>query len=441
MSHGLDTEALAIAAACVVLWSVFSGRLERLYISAPIAFVAMGLVVTHGPLALIHFSPHSETIKSLAEITLALVLFTDASRVNIHELRSDLGLPVRLLAIGLPLTIGFGTAAAFGVIPGISLWVAATVGAIVAPTDAALGATIMEDPRIPNRMRRLLNVESGLNDGIATPFVNLFLAGAVSTEVAHSTTVLSAAGGLLVGAGVGAGVGLVGGWLLARANAQGWSAPGFRTFAAMGLALFAYSTAIEAHGNGFVAAFISGMAFGSVVRSDLERMVEFTEQSGGLLSLLVWLIFGAAMVVPGFEHATWSDFLFAVLALTVVRMVPVALALMGSGLDRFTVSFVGWFGPRGLASVVFGLIAYDNLDPTDAGRVLSVVTVTIALSVLAHGLSASPLAARYGAFSATLTGHGPEHRTTPAIRRRQSLGGHVSGTGGRSPGRQRSGPG
>jgi len=427
VSHGLDTEVLAIAAACTVVWSVFSGRLERFSISAPIAFVVMGLMVTHGPLALIHFAPHSETIKSLAEVTLALVLFTDASRVNIHELRADLGLPVRLLAIGLPLTIGFGTAAAFGIIPGVSLWVAAVLGAIVAPTDAALGATIMEDTRIPNRIRRLLNVESGLNDGIATPFVNLFLAGAVSTEVAHSTTVLSAARELLLGAGVGAAVGLVGGWVLARANTRGWSAPGFRTLTALGLALFAYSIAIEADGNGFVAAFIAGMAFGSVVRRDLERMVEFAEQSGGLLSLLVWLIFGAAMMVPGFEHATWSDWLFAVLALTVVRMVPVALALVGSGLDGFTVRFVGWFGPRGLASVVFGLIAYDTLDPTDAGRVLSVVTVTVALSVLAHGLSASPLATRYVAFSATLADHRPEHRTSPEMRPRASLGGHVGG--------------
>jgi sodium/hydrogen antiporter len=430
MSHGLDTEALAIAAACVVLWSVFSGRLERFYISAPIAFVVMGLVVTHGPIALIHFSPHSETIKSLAEVTLALVLFTDASRVNIHELRRDLGLPIRLLAIGLPLTIGFGTAAAFGIIPGISLWVAATVGAIVAPTDAALGAAIMGDARIPNRIRRLLNVESGLNDGIATPLVNLFLTGALATEAAHSTSVLGAAGELLIGAGIGAGVGLAGGWVLARANARGWSAPGFRTLATLGLALFAYSAAIEARGNGFVAAFIAGLAFGSVVRSDLEAMVDFAEEAGELLSLLVWLIFGAAMLVPGFEHATWSDYLFAVLALTAVRMVSVALALVGSGLGRFTVGFIGWFGPRGLASVVFGLIAYDSLDPTDAGRVLSVVTVTIALSVLAHGLSASPLAARYGAFSATLAGHEAEHRKTPTMRARASLSGHVGRNGG-----------
>jgi NhaP-type Na+/H+ or K+/H+ antiporter len=429
VNHGLDTAVVVAAAGSVVLWSLLSGRLERLFITAPIAFVVMGLVVTHGPLTFIHFNPHSSTVRSLAEVTLALVLFTDASRVNVHRLRHDLGLPVRLLAVGLPLTIGFGTAVAFGLIPGVSLWVAAAIGAIVAPTDAALGASIMEDTRIPNRVRRLLNVESGLNDGIATPFVNLFLAGAVTTEMIHSTSVLGAAGDLLIGAGVGAGVGLVGGWALARTTASAWSDAGFRTLTALGLALLAYGAAIEAHGNGFVAAFVAGMAFGSVVRRDLDDLVDFAEEAGGLLSLMVWLIFGAAMLVPGIEHATWSDFLFAVLALTAVRMVPVAVALAHSGLDRFTVAFIGWFGPRGLASVVFGLIAYDTLDPADAGRVLSVVTVTIALSVLAHGLSASPLAARYGAFSASLAGHQPEHLTIPTMRPRRSLGGHVVVTG------------
>ena len=284
MTHSLDTAALATAAACIVLWSVFSARLERLYISAPIALLVMGLVATHGPLAIIHFNPHSSTVRSLAEVTLALVLFTDASRVNINELRRDIGLPVRLLAFGLPLTIGVGTATAFAIIPGVSWWVAATIGAIVAPTDAALGASIIGDTRVPNRIRRLLNVESGLNDGIATPFVNLFLAGAVASEVTHSMSVLTAAADLLIGAGIGGGVGLVGGWVLTRAAAVRWTEPGFRPLAALGLAFFAYSSAIEAHGNGFIAAFIGGMVFGSVVRPDLESTVAFTEEAGGLLS-------------------------------------------------------------------------------------------------------------------------------------------------------------
>jgi len=421
VEHGLDTFTLAVVSACVVVWSLVSGRLERWSISAPIAFVVLGLVVTHGPVHLIELNPHSSTILSLAEVTLALVLFTDASRVNLHQLRHDLGLPVRLLAIGLPLTIGFGTAAALGILPGVGIWVAASVGAIVAPTDAALGSSIMEDERIPRRIRRLLNVESGLNDGIATPFVNLFLAGAVSTETVHAVHLASAVRELLIGAGVGAGIGLAGGWLVAWAMSTGWSSPGFRPLAALGLALLAYGLALQAQGNGFVAAFLAGMAFGSVVREGLDDIVVFAERIGGLLALMIWLLFGAVMVVPGFRAATWQDFVFAALALTAVRMVPVAMALAGSGLDRFTVGLVGWFGPRGLASVVFGLIAYDALDQAAGNQVLAVVVVTVTFSVVAHGLSAGPVAARYGTYVQTLTDHRPEHATTAPFRTRPGL--------------------
>jgi len=437
VEHGLDTEVLVVVSACVVLWALVSGALARWSISAPLAFLVLGLVVTHGPIHLIEINPHSSTILSLAEVTLALVLFTDASRVNIHQLRHDLGLPVRLLAIGLPLTIGFGTAVAFGVLPGIGIWVAASVGAIVAPTDAALGATIMEDPRIPDRIRRLLNVESGLNDGIATPFVNLFLAGAVSTEAAQPAGLGAAVRELLVGAGVGVGVGLAGGWLLTRAVAAGWSAPAFRPLVALGLALLAYALALHWNGNGFVAAFLAGMSFGSIVRVGLEEVVLFAERVGGFLALMVWLIFGAVMVVPGFRAASWQDYVFAVLALTVLRMVPVALSLVGSGLDRATVALVGWFGPRGLATVVFGLIAFDGLDPDAANQVLSLVVVTVTLSVVAHGLTAGPLAARYGTFAATLVDHRPEHHATAPYRTRPSLefrspGAEPAGDGGAS---------
>jgi len=431
VEHGLDTEVLVAVAACIVVWALVSGLVQRWSVSAPIAFVALGLLVTHGPLR-IGLNPHSSTILSLAEVTLALVLFTDASRVNVGRLRHDLGLPVRLLAVGLPLTIGFGTAVAFGLIPGIGIWVAASVAAIVAPTDAALGATIMEDTRIPNRIRRLLNVESGLNDGIATPFVNLFLAGAVSTETAQTggSELTAAVRELLVGAGVGVGLGLLGGWLVSRAVAAGWSAPGFRPLVVLGLALLAYGLALQWSGNGFVAAFVGGMSFGSLVPDGLDELVLFAERVGGLLALLVWLIFGAVLVVPGFEAATWQDYVFAVLALTALRMVPVALALLGSGLDRATVALIGWFGPRGLASVVFGLIAYDTLDHQGGNHVLGLVVVTVTGSVLAHGLTAGPLAARYGGFAATLVDRRPERRSTPALRTRPSLAFHPPGPSG-----------
>ncbi|HEX4127837.1 MAG TPA: cation:proton antiporter [Acidimicrobiales bacterium] len=411
MAHDLNLAALAVISACVVVWGLVSSRLERWNVSAPIAFVVLGLVATHGPVALVHLNLHSSAIRSLAEVTLALVLFADASRVNVHRLRADVALPVRLLGIGLPLTIGAGAALAAGLFSGAGLWVAAAIGAIVAPTDAALGASVMEDERVPAQVRRVLNVESGLNDGIATPFVNLFLAGAATAEaVRGASSAAVAARALLGGAGIGIGVGLVGALLLIQARKHRWSEPSFRPLAVLALALFAYSSAVLADTNGFVAAFVAGMAFGAACsRAGDDEPLEFSQEAGTLMSLLVWFIFGAVMLVPGLDGATWRDVVFALLALTLVRMVPVAVSLAGAGLDRSTVAFIGWFGPRGLASVVFGLVAVDTLAPAEAKIVLAAVTVTIALSVLLHGVTASPLAVRYGQVAARLQLGRPEH--------------------------------
>ena len=426
MNHDLNIAALAVVSACVIVWGLVSARLERWDVSAPIAFVVLGLVVTHGPTDIIHFNLHSSTIRSLAEVTLALVLFADASRVNVRALRADAALPARLLGIGLPLTIGAGAATAALLFGSNGLWVAAAIGAIVAPTDAALGASIMQDKRVPSGVRRLLNVESGLNDGIATPFVNLFIAGAVTTEAVSGTHLSKAVVELVGGAALGIAVGVVGAVLLALARRHGWSSPGVRPLTILALALFAYSTSVVAGTNGFIAAFVAGMAFGTVDHHNDEAALQFTEEAGTLLSLLVWFIFGAVMLVPGLEDLGWRDVVFALLALTLLRMLPVAVALAGTGLDRGTVAFVGWFGPRGLASVVFGLIAVDSLAPSESKVVLAAVTLTVALSVLLHGISASPLAARYGAYASRLGPAGPEHTvaapiSTRTLHRHQAL--------------------
>ena len=416
MDHGLNVEVLAVVAGCFVLWGLVSSRLERWNISAPIAFVILGVAVSHGPLDFVHLQLSSSDIRSLAEVTLALVLFSDASRVNARKLRRDVGISVRLLGIGLPLTIGIGAAIAFGLFGGSGIWVAATIAAIVAPTDAALGASVMEDERVPSAVRRALNIESGLNDGIATPIVNLFIAGAAVTEAVHGTpSVAASVVELLGGAALGAGIGVAGAVLLTLTLRHHMSAPSFRPLAILSLAVLAYSTAVLAGTNGFVAAFVAGMAFGTIDRHGDEEPLAYTQETGTALSLLVWFLFGAAMLVPGLEDAGWRDVVFALLALTVVRMVPVALALIGAGLSRPTVAFIGWFGPRGLASVVFGLIAFDTLDPAESKVVLAAVTVTVGASVLLHGLSASPLAGRYGEMSRNIHPERREHTETAAL--------------------------
>jgi NhaP-type Na+/H+ or K+/H+ antiporter len=392
----MSTSDLAIVAALIFIWGALSARLERFDVTAPIAFILAGLLLTHGPLAPLGFAPSPQEVKALAEITLVLVLFCDASRVGLRDLRSDMGLCIRLLAIGLPLTMGLGTLIALPVVGTGNLWLALLVGAALAPTDAALGAGMMVNPTVPVRIRRLINVESGLNDGIATPVVLIALAGLGSSGHAAGIGPAEAAAELVLGVAIGAVVGGVGGYLVRVASDRGWVAGSFAGSAVLALAICAYACSLALHGNGFIAAFVGGLAYRAAGGERGERMVPFVEESSALVSLLVWLAFGAVVVVSAFDGLTWRDVLYAVLSLTLIRMVPVAVALAGARLGRTTVAFIGWFGPRGLASVVFALLALEEIGERQAGSAITIISFTVLLSVVAHGVTADPLARRYG---------------------------------------------
>jgi sodium/hydrogen antiporter len=387
---------VALVGALIFAWGALSARLERADITAPIIFIGAGLLLSHRPLALLGVTPSPETVRVLAEATLVLVLFADASRVDLRKLRADWALYARLLGVGLPLTIGLGTLLAFGLLPNTDIWLALLVGAALAPTDAALGAGMILNPLVPERIRRLINVESGLNDGIATPFVAVALAGAATAEHSSSPTPLTAVAELAIGLLVGAAVGGVGGWLLGIGLRRGWAAAESAAPAVLALAACAYASSLALHGNGFIAAFIGGLAFGSTAGQRGESLMPFVEDAGGLVSLLVWLAFGAIAVAPAFTDLTWQIALYAVLSLTLIRMAPVALALAGAGLNRTATAFIGWFGPRGLASVVFGLLALEELGPTAAKPAETAIGVTVVVSVIIHGATADPLAKRFG---------------------------------------------
>ena len=395
---------LAIVTALLFGWGTLSARLERFDVTAPIAFVLAGVLLTHGPLTPLSIAPAPQTVKALAETTLVLVLFSDASRVGLRDLRDDAGLCLRLLGIGLPLTIGLGTLLALALFPGLTGWLALLVGAALAPTDAALGAGLMVNPAVPTRIRRLINVESGLNDGIATPFVLIALAGAATAAHEHSIGPAEAVAELVLGVLVGGVVGGVGGWLVQVARRRDWAAEGFAGPAGLGLAVCAYASSVAVHGNGFIAAFVGGLAFGTASGRRGEPLVPFVEETGALVSLLVWLAFGAVAVAPAVEVLNWQIVLYAVLSLTVIRMAPAAVALAGSGLDRATIALVAWFGPRGLASVVFCLLALEELGSPVADHAAAVITITVVLSVLVHGATADPLASRYAAHLARHAG-------------------------------------
>ncbi len=387
---------LAIVAVLIFAWATVSARLERLDVTAPITFVLAGLILTHGPLAPLSFTPSPELVKALAEATLVLVLFTDASRVGLRDLRTDTGLCLRLLAVGLPLTIGLGTLLALALIGRAGIWLALLAGAALAPTDAALGAAMMDNPAVPARIRRLINVESGLNDGIATPFVTIAIAGVVAGGTSAGHGAAKAVAELALGVLVGVAVGGMGGLVVKVTRSRGWVASSFAGSAVLALAVCAYASALALDGNGFIAAFTGGIAFGAITGRREEQLIPFVEEVSALLSLLVWLAFGAIAIVPAFRDLTWETVLYAVLSLTVVRMVPVAVALAGTRLGRTAVAFIGWFGPRGLASVVFALLALEEAGQRAAEPAIAVITVTVLLSVLAHGATADPLARRYG---------------------------------------------
>ena len=396
----MNEAALAALAVVIFGWAILSDWFARHDLTGPLVFMAAGLLLANPDWGIGRVDIGGDTVHALAEVTLALLLFGDASGVPPAAARRDLPLTARLLAIGLPLSMLAGTAVAVLLFPSLPLALAAVVAASLAPTDAALSAPVLADERLPVRVRRVLNVESGLNDGIATPVVTFCIAAAATAlgiiGDEHEDG-FGALGELAIGVGTGAAVAFVGGRLIALARHRGWMHHGSRRLATLALALLSFLVASEAGGNPFVSAFVGGIVFGATATTDAVESVELTELTGNLLSLAVWFIFGAGFVIPAFEDLEARVVLYAIASLTVVRMVPVAIALLGSGQGRPTVAFVGWFGPRGLASVVFALLTAEELGATDPRVVVAVntITVTIVFSVIAHGVTGRPLATRY----------------------------------------------
>ena len=391
MGPGLGS--VTIILATVFLWSVFAARLGRVGLSSAIVFVAVGFAFTQ-IFDVLHVPAEPELVKVVAEVTLVWMLFADASAVQLTDFRRDLMVYVRLLGVGLPLTILLGGLVAVALL-GFGVWPALLVGAALAPTDAALGASVMSDPTVPSRIRRVLNVESGLNDGIATPIVLVAIAGVAADEgIGGVHGPGHALVALLVGLLVGVLVGGAGGVLIQHARRNRWLSEELSGPATLALALLAYTGTLLVDGNGFVAAFVGGLVFGNTAGPGGEKEAYFVEQSAGLAAMISWLIFGA-LAVPAIGHwFEWSVIGYALLSLTAIRMVPVALALLGSGFDRFSVAFIGWFGPRGLASVIFALLALEDLGPA-AQEVTATIALTVLLSVAAHGLTARPFARHF----------------------------------------------
>ncbi|MGB3097489.1 MAG: cation:proton antiporter [Candidatus Deferrimicrobiaceae bacterium] len=392
-------ENLAILAAFVFLYSLLSGGLERTPINGAIVFTAFGLAFGSLGLGLLTLEVDAEGIRILAELTLALVLFTDAANANLRELKHSFHIPQKLLLIGLPLTILLGFGAGVLVLGGLTLLEIAILATMLAPTDAALGKAVVTNEAVPSNIREGLNVESGLNDGLCVPILFVFLALATGAGAKGGTSMLAlklVAQAIGVGVVVGAGLTFLGVRLLTRFADRGWVTETWRQLPVPALAVACFAVAQWLGGSGFIACFVGGMLFGGIEKRHKHKLLLAAEGTGDTLALITWVVFGAAVVGQEVRYFTWEVVLYALLSLTVVRMVPVFLVLAGLSLRADEKLFMGWFGPRGLASIVFAVIVLNKHLPGGDTMAITVVC-TVVLSIVAHGLSANPLVAALGA--------------------------------------------
>ena len=354
--------ALAIVALALLAVAAVSRRLSGTPVTPAMVFVAVGLLVGPKVLDEIDMPSSSETVRTLAEATLAFVLFCDASRVDLRQLRREAGLPLRLLGVGLPLTIAAGAVAAAAIFGQLTVEEAVILAVVLAPTDAALGQAVVTEPRVPGRIREGLNVESGLNDGICVPLLFAAVAAAdVQSEISEGR---SAATLLFEEIGYGVVGGVIGGLAVAaivvHAGRRGLIDGAWRQVIPGAGAALAYGTASALGGSGFIAAFVAGMTFRVALRRDPGDINDLSEHVGNVLNGVTFVLFGAILLGPALGELSWELALYAVLSLTVVRMLPVVIAMLGTHARPVTLGFLGWFGPRGLASIVFAVIVIEE---------------------------------------------------------------------------------
>ena len=390
----MNTEALVAIALFVLVFGAISRRLEKSVITPPMAYVVYGLLISSAALGLIQeVNITNEVIRVLAEITLALVLFTDASRIQLKLLRQEYNLPLRLLGLGLPITIVLGTILALLLFPSLNIWDAAVLATILTPTDAALGQAVVNSPRVPAYIRQAINVESGLNDGICLPVLLLFVALAEESEQATDASYWLTFSGkqVVFGTAIGVAVGYFGSKLIIKSLRRKWMNDSFEDLSVLGLSILAYAGADTIGGNGFIAAFCAGLTLGNIApKSTRQKLYDFGEAEGQLLTLISFLLYGAVMILPSLSQATWQMWLYAIGSLTLTRMLGVAISTIGSNLQPISVLFIGWFGPRGIASIIYGLVIIeeDNLPSSDL--IFTTMAITVLISIFAHGLTAVP---------------------------------------------------
>jgi NhaP-type Na+/H+ or K+/H+ antiporter len=409
MANELTTFVL-IFGTLLFLFGLFSRKIAGTVVTAQMIFLAAGMLLGPIGLNLISLSPKSGLVLGIIKVALVLTFFSDASLIGLHSLFLKERLSGRLLFLGLPLTICLGAALAASLFADITLIEAVLIGVILAPTDASLAQKVVEERKVPTLVRKGLIIESGLNDGAVMPLFIFVIALEAVDELnkplgTFLTIALEQIGfGILVGIVIG----LVGGWLFSRAFLSGSMSEIYYRTGFVTLALISWIVAEEMGGSGFVAAFVAGLAIRTTCRKVTDEEVILPKAEGNTLSLAVLFTMGV-MSVEYLHLVDLKIFAYAVLSLTVVRMLPVVISLIGSHLDIRTGLFIGWFGPRGLASIVLMLIAIEKLEGIKvSGTIGMAVITTVIISVFVHGITSGPASNWYARIVATLPPDAPE---------------------------------
>lgn len=384
----------------ILVYGLFSELFEKSVVSAPMIFVVVGIFASFFHFEALKEGLNAPMVKILAELTLVLVLFLDASTINRTALKKERSLPLRLLLVGLPLTMVLGFFIAILMFPGTNLWMLAVMALILSPTDAALGLAVVTSKLVPEKIRQTINVESGLNDGIALPPILICIAALAI----HKTDEGSGASYWLMftlkqfvyGPVIGGLVGLIGGKLVEKAAQKGWMSTTFQRLSALAIAILAFALAESVHGNGFIAAYFAGLLLGTHTHEIRERIHDFGEAGSQALVVFIFLLLGMLLIPFSFPYWDAQAWIYAILSLTIIRMLPVAISLIGTKLPWSTVSFIGWFGPRGIASVLYLLLVVIDLGKEGYERIISVIVLTVMLSIFLHGITAVPFSKMLG---------------------------------------------
>ena len=407
---------IAIFILLIFFFTLISKRIEKTILTAPIIFTVAGMGMYLISPRLAELEIHNHTVLLIAELTLALLLFTDATRIELRKLLKETIIPERLLGIGMPLTILVGTFVAALLFDGFSIWEAALLAVILAPTDAGLGQVVVKSRLVPKSIRQALNVEAGLNDGLSMPFFTLFLGLAAAADpFLAGDWLLFTVEQIFFGLLVGIVVGWLGGWLIGETGKRGWINGSLQQLGLLALALMCYGGADRIGGNGFIAAFTGGLLVKRGFEDARFHASEFSEAWGQLLNYFVFFIFGM-IVVELIPHFDSTILIYAILSLTIVRMLPVALAMIRARLAPASILFMGWFGPRGLASIVLGLIFLEReVSLAYETTIVRAVAATVLLSILTHGVSALPGIKWYKSRIEDLDESAPELQDTVSV--------------------------